>query len=116
MSLYESQIIWHLLTLLRNTSKRVAVAGVFIRFLNSFRGVSMSCFLFSQPPSPPPPAPSSAPRKNSEEEAVHAVKALRSMLITGHLIRFFSPQQTALPVRADLLIQKCMEMIKLHLI
>jgi len=41
-----------------------------------------------------------------EDEAVQAVKTLRSMLITGHLIRFFPPEQTALPVRAHLLVRK----------
>lgn len=41
-----------------------------------------------------------------EDEAVQAVKTLRSMLITGHLIRFFPPEQTALAAKAHLFVQK----------
>lgn len=41
-----------------------------------------------------------------EDEAVQAVKTLRSMLITGHLIRFFPPEQTALAAKTHLFVQK----------
>lgn len=65
----------------------------------------------------PPSSISSSPvlRKNREEEEVQAVKALRSVLITGHLIRLFSCEQTALPVRGDVFVQQCIKMIKLNL-
>lgn len=56
------------------------------------------------------------PRKIKEEKEVQAVKTLRSMLITGHLIRLFSHEQTALPVRGDLLVQQYIKIIKLNLI
>lgn len=111
MPLQESKIIWHLLTQMRDTEMSANCCNIdpALKLIQKCTNFLLSSHLISISSSP-------ALRKIKEEGVVQAIKALRSMLITGCLIRFFSPEQTALTVRGDLLVHKCIKIIKFHLI